>query len=510
MTTRNPANSSIHRAFPLLAPLILLAAGCGDPAEDRAAEQPLFERQAALPAAAPVPLIRLDDLPQQEYTSLLRAIAKERVIAAVLERKGNTGEATEAAGEFDYQGASARLRAINRSLGELSEGGPETFALIHTIEGDGRLKAWLIAPGERIASGISSTPYTGTGFLTDGLGVTALAAARAPRAEGVPAMSAAESEAMLARDQSREAVAKRFASLAQARDQLLPGAVQDALGTHSGRLLIVGTRDTATAPYAAMFLRNGRALMNWSFLSVPNIDTLSSVLARFDYHDVDLSRAVIVGDPDLSNDPQYDWEPLPGARAEAAEVAGMLGADPSRVLMGENATTPSLRKAINRTEDIGLVYMATHAVADPKNPLTRGFAAMSGGHYYAGHIRQERFRGWEDHEPLVVMSACQTALGRVFDGGGFGVAQSWTAAGAGQVVASLWNVSDDATRLQMNRFMHHLKNGAAPEIALQKAQIETMNHTDEQGRKPYLNNPKMWASFSIYGKPSSWTAIEWN
>ncbi len=510
MTAQNPANISIYTAVLLLAPLILLAAGCSDSSEDTSVGQPLFESSAALLEPAPASFINQDDLPQEEYSDLLRAIAKERVIAAVLERKGDTGEATEATGDFDYQNASSRLQGINRSLTELSEDGPDTYALVHTLLDDGRLKSWLIAPGERIASDISSKPYDGTGFLTDGLGVTALASARAPRAEGIPGMSAADTEAMLARDQSKEAVAKRFASLAEARDQLLPGAVQDALGTHTGRLLIVGVRDTATAPYAAMFLRNGRALMNWSFVSVPDIDTISSVVGRFDYHDIDLSKAVIVGDPDLSRDPQYDWEPLPGARAEAAEVARMVGADPSRVLIGKEATTPSLRKAINRTENIGLVYMATHAVADPKNPLTRGFAAMTGGHYYAGHIRQERFRGWEDSEPLVVMSACQTALGRVFDGGGFGVAQSWTAAGAGQVVASLWNVSDDATMLQMNRFMHHLKNGNAPEIALQKAQIETMNYTDEQGRKPYLNNPKMWASFSIYGKPSSWTAIDWN
>lgn len=510
MASQYPADVSVRTAVLLLAPLVLLAAGCSDSTEDTSSGQQLFESSVALPEAAPASFINQEDLPQEEYTDLLRAIAKERVIAAVLQRKGETGEATEATGEFDYQSAATRLRAINRSLAELSEGGPETYALVHTILGDGRLKSWLIAPGERIAAGISSKPYDGTGFLTDGLGVTALASARAPRAEGVPAISAAESEAMLARDQSKEAVAKRFASLAEARDQLLPGAVQDALGTHSGRLLIVGTRDTATAPYAAMFLRNGRALLNWSFVSVPDIDTISSVVGRFDYHDIDLSNAVIVGDPDLSRDPQYDWEPLPGARAEAVEVARLLGAHPSRVLIGVEATTPSLRRAINRTEDIGLVYMATHAVADPKNPLTRGFAAMTGGHYYAGHIRQERFPGWEDSEPLVVMSACQTALGRVFDGGGFGVAQSWTVAGAGQVVASLWNVSDDATKLQMSRFMHHLKNGDAPEIALQKAQIETMNYTDEQGRKPYLNNPKMWASFSIYGKPSSWTAIDWN
>ncbi len=91
--------------------------------------------------------------------------------------------------------------------------------------------------------------------------------------------------------------------------------------------------------------------------------------------------------------------------------------------------------------------MATHAVADAKNPLTRGFVVLSQQNLFAGELRTQQFRGWDEHQPLVVMSACQTALGRVFDGGTFGVARTWTNAGAGQVVASLWNVSDqrDAT-----------------------------------------------------------------
>src|SRR3546814_3015294 len=82
----------------------------------------------------------------------------------------------------------------------------------------------------------------------------------------------------------------------------------------------------------------------------------------------------------------------------------------------------------------GLVYIASHAVADPQNPLTRGFVAMAGEHYYAGYIRQEKFPDWKRQPPLVVVSACQTALGRVLDGGGFGVTQSWVEAGAGQEI----------------------------------------------------------------------------
>jgi CHAT domain-containing protein len=138
--------------------------------------------------------------------------------------------------------------------------------------------------------------------------------------------------------------------------------------------------------------------------------------------------------------------------------------------------------------------MATHAVADPKNPLTRGFVVLSKENLFAGELRVTTFRGWDERPPLVVMSACQTALGRVFEGGTFGVARTWTNAGAGQVVASLWNVSDLATYRLMTRFVAALKQGRLPEQAMQSAQLETIRN--------YPDDPKMWASFTIIGKPS--------
>ena len=41
------------------------------------------------------------------------------------------------------------------------------------------------------------------------------------------------------------------------------------------------------------------------------------------------------------------------------------------------------------------------------------------------------------NEPLVVMSACQTGLGKVFEGGTFGLARAWCHAGSSQIVTSL-------------------------------------------------------------------------
>jgi CHAT domain-containing protein len=270
------------------------------------------------------------------------------------------------------------------------------------------------------------------------------------------------------------------------------------LAAGGGRLLVVPVRDTGTAPYAALPIRNQDdvAARRWSFVVMQDLRVLadSENGSGFDMGQVDLSKSIIVGDPEDMRDVKYSFPALPGARREALAIAGELGVDERNVLIGSSATRKNVVSAIDRSAGEGVIFMATHAVADPKNPLTRGFVVLSQENLFAGELRTKKFTGWSKHQPLVVMSACQTALGRVFEGGTFGVARTWTTAGAGQVVASLWNVSDNATFRLMTRFVAGLKQGKVPELAMQAAQLETI--------KDYPDDPKMWASFTIIGKPS--------
>ncbi len=279
---------------------------------------------------------------------------------------------------------------------------------------------------------------------------------------------------------------------------LLPGDIRQVLAAGEGRLLVVPVRDTGTAPYAALPIRNANdfAARRWSFVVMQDLSILADGKrdVGFDMGKVDLTKSVIVGDPADMRDVQYSFPALPGARKEALAIAKELGVDQRNVFIGADARRKSVEAAINRSGGKGVIYMATHAVANPENPLTRGFVVLDQTNWFAGEIRTAKFKGWDKHPPLVVMSACQSALGRVFDGGTFGVARTWTTAGAGQVVASLWNVSDLATYRLMTRFVTGLKQGKAPELAMQAAQLETI--------KDYPNDPKMWASFTIIGQPT--------
>ena len=470
----------------------------------------------ATPAPIPEPLPRMPAvLSEDGQRPLLAAIASSYPVIQQLERKEATGQvrALEAARiDANMDRARADLASIKRNLASLSASGLPTYALIHNVASDGTLSAWIVFPDGGVVAGATTGPYAGLGALQGGLGVDRIAATRGPQLKGQEqqrldadrdADADADAEADTdrgagKRDNSPESIRKRREVLADAAATLLPGDIRRVLAAGEGRLLVVPVRDTGTAPYAALPIRNQEdfAARRWSFVVMQDLGILAdSENGRgFDMGAVDLSKSIIVGDPEDMRDVKYSFPALPGARKEAIAIAGELGVDEQNVLIGSSATRKNVVRAIDRSAGEGVIYMATHAVADPRNPLTRGFVVLSQENLFAGELRTKKFNGWSKRQPLVVMSACQTALGRVFEGGTFGVARTWTNAGAGQVVASLWNVSDLATYRLMTRFVAGLKQGKVPELAMQAAQLETI--------KNYPNDPKMWASFTIIGKPS--------
>jgi CHAT domain-containing protein len=98
---------------------------------------------------------------------------------------------------------------------------------------------------------------------------------------------------------------------------------------------------------------------------------------------------------------------------------------------------------------------------------------------------------------LVVLSACQTALGKDVKGEGLiGLTRGFMYAGAKRVVASLWQVDDSATAELMQRFYAKmLRDGLRPAAALREAQVEMWKQN--KWKMPYY-----WAGFTLQG--------EWN
>lgn len=94
---------------------------------------------------------------------------------------------------------------------------------------------------------------------------------------------------------------------------------------------------------------------------------------------------------------------------------------------------------------------------------------------------------------LVVLSACQTALGEVRGEGFVGLTRAFMYAGAPRVIVSLWNVSDQATAELMTHFYRAMfVDGLRPLAALRAAQLAL-------SREPRWQAPYSWAGFVLQG-----------
>jgi CHAT domain-containing protein/uncharacterized protein HemY len=144
------------------------------------------------------------------------------------------------------------------------------------------------------------------------------------------------------------------------------------------------------------------------------------------------------------------------------------------------------------------VHFATHGLLDSERPgLSSLVLSMvdEQGKPQDGFLRANDIYNLKLPAELVVLSACQTGLGREIKGEGLvGLTRGFMYAGAARIVVSLWSVSDKATADLMTRFYEKmLKEGARPAAALRAAQVEMWKQ--RQWRSPYY-----WAAFTLQGE----------
>jgi CHAT domain-containing protein len=144
------------------------------------------------------------------------------------------------------------------------------------------------------------------------------------------------------------------------------------------------------------------------------------------------------------------------------------------------------------------VHFATHGLLDSERP---GLSALvlsmvdAQGKPQDGFLRANDIYNLKLPAELVVLSACQTGLGKEIKGEGLvGLTRGFMYAGAARVVVSLWNVNDKATAELMTRFYERmLKGGERPAAALRAAQVDMWRQ--KQWQSPYY-----WAAFTLQGE----------
>lgn len=187
---------------------------------------------------------------------------------------------------------------------------------------------------------------------------------------------------------------------------------------------------------------------------------------------------------------------LPFSREEADNISGLV---PKSSLL--KATDFLANRTIPSSGELShyrIVHFATHGLLNSEYPELSGLVLSlvdENGKTQDGFLRMHEIFNLNIPADLVVLSACQTALGKEIKGEGLvGLTRGFMYAGAERVVASLWQVDDLATAELMKRFYRGmLQNGLRPAAALRVAQIEMMKQ--KRWASPYF-----WAAFTLQGE----------
>jgi CHAT domain-containing protein len=190
------------------------------------------------------------------------------------------------------------------------------------------------------------------------------------------------------------------------------------------------------------------------------------------------------------------FERLLASRREAMAISALAGKTAHLTALDFEASRDTVLKP--ELGEYRIVHFASHGLLNSRHPALSGIVLSlvdRQGRPQNGFLQAHEIYNLRLNADLVVLSACQTALGKEVRGEGLiGLTRGFMYAGAPRVVASLWRVPDVATMELMRRFYHAmLVERRRPAAALRAAQRSI--RADPRWTAPYY-----WAGFTLQGE----------
>lgn len=260
------------------------------------------------------------------------------------------------------------------------------------------------------------------------------------------------------------------------------------------RLLVVGDGILQSLPFAALpEPGSGEPLVaRHEIVTLPSVSVLGVLRQEVGGRPPAPKTLWVLANPDFGR----FFDPLPYSQEEATAILDLVPSSERIEVQGSEASRAAVLSSPLR--NFRLLHFATHgsftagetgggrlvlAQMGPRGREANGFLHLAD--IYELDLRAD----------LVVLSACQSALGREVRGEGMmGMTRGFFYAGAERVLVSLWNVNDRVTVELMRRFYHGiLEEGLSPAAALRQAQDGIRRQ--ERWRAPYY-----WAGFTLQGE----------
>jgi CHAT domain-containing protein len=273
------------------------------------------------------------------------------------------------------------------------------------------------------------------------------------------------------------------------------------------RIVIVADGSLQYIPFAALKLGNKYLVENSEIINLPSATFLNELRKKEQVKEESKKLLAVLADPVFDkNDSRFSVSQnsassesvLPRllfSRQEANAIASIVPKNELFLALDfkankTNATSQTL-------SNYRIIHFATHGVLDSEHPELSGliFSMLDQkGGPQNGFLRLHEIYNLRLPADLIVLSGCQTGLGKEVRGEGLiGLTRGFMYAGALRVAASLWQIDDSATAELMKYFYTALiTEKRTPAEALRQAQLQML--TQKRWQNPYF-----WAGFTIQG-----------
>ncbi len=286
--------------------------------------------------------------------------------------------------------------------------------------------------------------------------------------------------------------------------QLLIEPVADLLPKDTvSRVIFIPQESLFLTPFAALQDSEGKYLIEkHTILTAPAIQVLDLTRKqkkRLAKQNLANLKPLIMGNPIMPKVSLNGREPqqlavLPESESEAVEIAKIFQQE---AITGAKATKANITKQLSQA---ALIHFATHGLLEYRSSHSSsslqglgipGAIALAPSSQDDGLLTAAEIFDLRLVASLVVLSACDTGIGRITGDGVIGLSRAFISAGTPSVLVSLWTVPDTKTKLLMIAFYQELQQNPDKAQALRKAMLTLM----EVGFEPLD-----WAGFTLVGE----------
>jgi len=276
----------------------------------------------------------------------------------------------------------------------------------------------------------------------------------------------------------------------QAYDLLLKPADEQLNGKHE--ICIVPDGVLWDLPFQALLTARNKFLLEEHAVSyASSLNVLREIVRKQQQRDKKTSSASLLalGNPFVAGERSTS---LPEAETEIKALNAIYGRAKSKILIGKEA-----REDIAKTgaAKFDILHFAAHGILDNNNPLYSHLDLANGGTNEDGLLEAREIMRLNLTADLAVLSACETARGKIRAGEGMiGMAWAFAAAGVPATVVSQWNIDSASAAALMVDFHKSLADGQRKSKAasLREAALKLMH-------EPRYKHPFYWASFVLVG-----------